>query len=98
MNVNSFENLELIPKLIEQNNLLLDRLHKLVPPITSKKEVASFLGKSQSTINRYIQLGYLVEDKHFYRKNGKILVFIEDAITEFRNQLNKVLVYEKVKI
>ena len=97
MNVN-FENLELIPTLIEQNKILLDRLAKLVPPVTTKKQVANFLGKSPSTINRYIQLGYLVEGKHFYRKNGKILVFIEDAITEFRKQLNKGLVYEEVKI
>ena len=98
MNVEDFENLKLIPDLVEQNKILLERLNKLVPPITTKKEVANFLGKSQSTINRYIQLGYLVEKKHFHRKNGKILVFIEDAITEFRNQLDKGLVYEKVKI
>jgi len=98
MNVEDFENLKLIPTLVEQNRMLLERLNKLVPSITTKKEVASFLGKSQSTINRYIQLGYLVENKHFYRKNGKILVFIEDAITEFRKQLNKGLVYEEVKI
>lgn len=98
MNVEDFENLKLIPALVEQNKVLLERLNKLVPPITTKKEVASFLGKSQSTINRYIQLGHLVENKHFYRKNGKILVFIEDAITEFRKQLNKGLVYEEVKV
>ncbi|MBU0721493.1 hypothetical protein KJ877_09130 [bacterium] len=91
MNVN-FENLELIPALVEQNRILLEKLNKLLPPITTKKEVANFLGKSQSTVNRYIQLRYLIEGKHFYRKNGKILVFIEDAITEFRNQLNKGLV------
>lgn len=98
MNVEDFENLKLIPALVEQNKMLLERLNKLVPPITTKKEVANFLGKSQSTINRYIQLGYLIEGNHFYRKNDKILVFIEDAITEFRNELNKGLVYEKVKI
>jgi predicted DNA-binding transcriptional regulator AlpA len=93
-----YEYLELIPELLEQNQALLERLNKLVPPLTTKKEVANFLGKSQSTINRYIQLGYLIEDVHFYRKNSKILVFIEDAITEFRKQLDKGLVYEKVEI
>jgi predicted transcriptional regulator len=93
-----YEYLELIPELLEQNQALLERLNKLVPPLTTKKEVANFLGKSQSTVNRYIQLGYLVENEHFYRKNSKILVFIEDAITEFRKQLDKGLVYEKVKI
>ena len=98
MNVTAFENLELIPALVEQNKILLDRLNKLVPPIISKKEVAKFLNKSESTVNRYIQLGYLIEGIHFNRKNGKILVFIEDAITEFRKELDKGLVYEKVTV
>ena len=98
MNVTAFENLELIPSLVEQNKILLERLDKLVPPLTTKKEVAKYLNKSQSTVNRYIQLGYLVEGTHFKRKNGKILVFIEDAITEFRNELDRGLVYEKVTV
>jgi len=98
MNVTAFENLELIPALVKQNKILLDRLNKLVPPLTTKKEVAKFLNKSESTINRYIQLGYLVEGEHFNRKNGKILVFIEEAITEFRKELDRGLAYEKVTI
>lgn len=98
MNVTAFENLELIPELIKQVEIMSERMCKFAPPLTTKKEVAKFLGKSQSTINRYIQLGYLTEGIHFYRKNGKILVFIEDAITEFRKQLDKGLVYEKVTI
>jgi len=98
MNVTAFENLELIPALVEQNKILLERLNKLVPPLITKKEVAKFLGKSESTINRYIQLGYLNEGIHFNRKNGKILVFIEDAITEFRKELDKGLVHEKVTV
>lgn len=98
MNVTAFENLELIPALVEQNKILLDRLNKLVPPVVTKKQVAKFLNKSESTVNRYIQLGYLVEGVHFNRKNGKILVFIEDAITEFRKELDKGLAYEKVTV
>ena len=98
MNVTAFENLELIPALIEQNQILLDRLNTLVPPISTKKQVAHFLNKSESTVNRYIQLGYLIEGIHFNRKNGKILVFIEEAITEFRKELDKGLAYEKVTV
>lgn len=98
MNVTAFENLELIPALVEQNKILLERLNKLVPPLITKKEVAKFLGKSESTVNRYIQLGYLIEGIHFNRKNAKILVFIEDAITEFRKELDRGLVYEKVTV
>ncbi len=98
MNVSAFENLELIPTLLEQNKILIKRLNKLIPPLTTKKEVAKFLDRSESTINRYIQLGYLIEGIHFNRKNGKILVFIEDAITEFRKELDKGLAYEKVTV
>ena len=98
MNVTAFEYLELIPDLIKQVELMAERMAKLAPPLTTKKEVAKFLGKSESTINRYMQLGYLVEGVHFYRKNDKILVFIEDAITEFRKELDRGLVYEKVTV
>ena len=98
MNVNAFEYLELLPILLTKIEQLESRQKILMPPITTKKEVARFLGKSESTINRYIQLGYLIEGIHFNRKNGKILVFIEDAITEFRKELNKGLVYEKVTV
>ena len=35
---------------------------------------------------------------HFYRKNGKILVFIEDAIFEFRDELHKGIAYEETKV
>lgn len=98
MNIQAFENLELIPELVEQVKVMAERMAKLAPPLTTKKEVAKFLGRSESTVNRYIQLGYLNEGIHFNRKNGKILVFIEDAITEFRNELDKGLVYEKVTV
>jgi len=98
MDLKAFENLELIPALVEQNKLLLERLNKLVPPITTKNEVAKFLDKSESTVSRYMQEGLLVEGTHFYRKNGRILVFIEDAITDFRNKRSKGLAYEKIKI
>lgn len=89
MNVKAFENLELIPKLLVQIELMVERMAKLAPPLTSKKEVAKFLNKSERTINNYIEQGLLRENHHFYRKNGKILVFIEDAIFEFRDERDK---------
>ncbi|MDD5400933.1 MAG: helix-turn-helix domain-containing protein [Sulfurimonas sp.] len=92
MNVESFENLELIPKLLMQIELMAERMAKLAPPLTSKKEVAKFLNKSERTINNYIEQGLLRENHHFYRKNGKILVFIEDAILKFRDERDKGIV------
>lgn len=75
-----------------------ERMSKLVPPITTKREVAKFLNVTDRTINNYIAQGLLTEQHHFYRKNGKILVFIEDAIAEFKKELNKGIVSEKVTI
>jgi len=92
MNVESFNNLELIPELVKQVGLMVERMVKLAPPLTSKREVAKFLNKSERTINNYIGQGLLRENYHFYRKNGKILVFIEDAILEFRDERDKGIV------
>ena len=98
MELGVLQNLELLPVILEKVAIMEDRMKKYAPPVTTKKEVAKFLNKSQSTINRYMQLGLLVEGKHFYKKNGKILVFIEDAIFEFRDELHKGIVNEETKV
>lgn len=98
MNTESFNYLELIPKLLAKIEKMEDRQKILLPPITTKKEVAKFLGKSERTINNYIERGLLREGYHFHRKNVKILVFIEDAISEFRRELHKGIAYEEVTI
>jgi len=98
MNVEDFENLKLIPELLAAVEQMSERMAKFAPPVTTKKEVAKFLGKSERTINNYITQGLLKEDYHFYRKNDRIIVFIESAISEFKEKLNKGIVYEKVKI
>jgi len=89
------ENLELIPQLLQKVEALEARLKKLTPIIATKKDVADALGVTTRTINNYIERGYLKEGYHFHRKNGKILVFIEDAILEFRDECKKGM-YEKV--
>lgn len=92
MNPKSFEYLELIPELFSKIKNMEERMQKLTPPITSKKDVAKFLQRSESTVNRYMSDGLLIEGQHYYRKNGKILVFIEDAIIEFRHNLSRGLI------
>jgi hypothetical protein len=42
--------------------------------------------------------GLLVEGKHFYRKNAKMLVFIESAIVKFKKELKRGIVNEEVKV
>lgn len=92
MDLKAFENLELIPILLEKIVSMEQRLKKFAPPLTTKKEVASFLKVTPRTINNYISNGYLKENYHFKRKSDKIMVFIEEAILEFRDNLDKGIV------
>ena len=93
----NLEDIALIPQLIEQNAILIkqntllnERLNKLHPPITTKKEVAKCLNNvSTRTINTYMKDGLLKEGYHYYRKGGKMLVFIEDAVLQLRDEMSK---------
>ncbi|MDD2905177.1 MAG: hypothetical protein WBK95_08835 [Sulfurimonas sp.] len=92
MDLRAFENLELIPKLLNKIEAMEERLKKFTPALTTKKEVAKFLNVTSRTVNNYIANGYLKENYHFKRKSDKILVFIEEAILEFRDNLDKGIV------
>jgi len=98
MDFGILKNLELLPKILKLLLQMLERMDKFAPPLTSKKEVARFLNVTTRTINNYIEKGYLVENKHFYRKSDRIMVFIEDAIFEFRDELQKGVTHEKATI
>ena len=98
MDLGILKNLELLPEILAIQKANADRLAKFLPPLTSKKEVAKFLGVTPRTINNYIEQGFLVDGVHFHRKNDKILVFIEDAILEFRDNRDKGLIDEKVAV
>lgn len=98
MDLKAFENLELIPQLLKKVIDLENKITKLMPPITTKKEVASFLNVSTRTINNYMASGYLINGYHFYRKSDKIIVFIESAIIEFRDNLHRGIINEKVAV
>lgn len=89
MDLGILKNLELLPQILELQKANAERLAKFMPPLTSKKEVAKFLDVTPRTINNYIEQGLLIEGYHFHRKNAKILVFIEEAIFEFRDKLSK---------
>ena len=75
-----------IPQLISTINQLKEEVELLkikALPIDTKNRVALFFGKSTNTIDEWIRQGKLKEGEHFYRKNDKMLVFIEDAILKF---------------
>ena len=84
MNVNAFNNLELIPELLKTVKDLKILVNILKPELSTKRGVAMFLGVTERTINNYISEGKLIHGYHFNRKNDKILVFIEDTIIEFK--------------
>lgn len=98
MELGVLKNLELLPEILELQRKNAERLAKLLPPITTKEAVARFLNVTPRTINNYISQGYLKEGYHFKRKNAKVLVFIEDAIFSFRDEMSKGMVNEKVTI
>lgn len=84
MNLEAFNNLELIPELLKTVNDLKVLVNILKPELTTKRGVAMFFGVTERTVNNYISDGKLIEGYHFNRKNDKILVFIEDTIIEFK--------------
>jgi len=84
MDYKAFENLELIPEVLQTLKHLEILVNILKPELTTKRGVALFLGTTERTVNNYIREGKLIEGYHFSRKNGRILVFIEDAIIEFK--------------
>jgi hypothetical protein len=98
MDLKAFENLELIPNLLDEILSLQKRLELFAPTIETKVDVARYLGCSTSTVNNYMRNGLLVEGKHFYRKNAKMLVFIESAIVKFKKELKRGIVNEEVKV
>jgi|GEM_PF-1367002 len=98
MNVEAFEHLELLPQLLKKIEAMEEYLKKYAPPLTTKKEVAKFLDVTPRTVNNYISRGLLKEGYHFQRKSAKMIVFVESAIFEFRDQLNKGVVDEKIAV
>jgi len=98
MELGVLQNLELLPEILELQKKNAERLAKLLPPLTTKKEVARFLNVTPRTVNNYMRQGYLKEGYHYFHKNAKMIVFDEDAILEFRDQLSRGLINEEVAI
>jgi len=81
MDFKAFENLELIPKILDR----IEKLEKLVArPIKTKRDAAEFLNVSTRTINSYMSSGKLKDGYHFKRKSDRIIEFIDSAIREFK--------------
>jgi predicted DNA-binding protein (UPF0278 family) len=81
-----FESLKLLPQMFRLIEEVQEKLNTYLPPPTTKKEVARFLEVTPRTINNYMSRGILKKGYHYTLKNGKIPVFVESAIYEFRDK------------
>lgn len=93
MDYKAFENLELIPKLLEKVLFLEEKIKllesNLIKPLelTTRKNVKKYLEISESTLINMMKDGRLKQGKHFTRefKNNRFkIVFIESAIKELK--------------
>lgn len=91
-NLDTFQNLALIPELLEKLNMLHDKLlhleKNLIVPLdlTTRKNVKKYLDISESTLNNMINDGRLKKNIHYVTviKNGRVrFVFKHNAIKEF---------------
>jgi hypothetical protein len=93
MNYKAFENLELIPQLLEKISILEIKLQhleeNLITPLdlTTRKNVKEYLNISESTLNNMFKDGRLKQGKHYIKSlkgNKAKIIFIESAIKEFK--------------
>jgi hypothetical protein len=93
MNYKAFENLELIPQLLEKISILEIKLQHLeenliIPlDLTNRKNVKTFLNISESTLNNMMKDGRLKRGIHYtktIKSNRTKIVFIESAIKELK--------------
>lgn len=93
MNYKAFENLELIPQLLEKILNLEKKIshleENLIIPLdlTTRKNVKQFLNISESTLNNMFKDGRLKQGKHYTKSiklNRTKIVFIESAIKELK--------------
>ncbi|WP_456430546.1 helix-turn-helix domain-containing protein [Nitratifractor sp.] len=79
-----FEELEnTLKNILQEMRDQKELLRIVLSSLTGSKQVATFLGVSPRTIEGWVRKGIFVEGEHYYRQ-GKRLVFIPDAIIEFK--------------
>ncbi|OCL86863.1 hypothetical protein AAX26_01169 [Aliarcobacter thereius] len=67
--------------------------------LTTKKEVAGFLNKSEKTIDNYIKNNTFVENKHYFINENNRVEFISQGIIDFkRYPKHKIKVIENNKL
>jgi hypothetical protein len=94
MNYKAFENLELIPQLLEKILILEEKIIRLednlIKPLdlTKRSDVKKYLEISDSTLNNMFKDGRFKIGKHYtkcIKGNKPKITFIESAIKEMNN-------------
>jgi len=81
-----FDELEnTLKQILEEVKDQKELLQVVLSSLTTSRQVAAFLGVSQRTIELWVKKGIFQDGEHYYR-NGKRLVFIPDAIIEFKKR------------
>ena len=84
----AFENLELIPLLLEEIKNMRETIELITPDLSEGIQVQRFLGISRGTLNNLIKRGELREGEHFYMRENK-RVYIPEKIIEFKKSYKK---------
>ena len=89
----SYENLDLIPQLLQEvkdlSQKLNDYTNKTKPKLTTITNVAKYLNVSKVTIYNMLDDGRFKENVHFKKqmlKNKVKIVFVESAIIKFQKE------------
>lgn len=96
MDVNSFQNLELIPKLLHKMEKMERELKDLQDKkisdfidLSKKSNIALYLGKSVRTIDRYIENGTFKVGIHYLNQDNGKIHFIDREIVAFKQKGTK---------
>lgn len=88
-----YENLELIPQLLEEIKTLKDEILNLTnknkPNLTTLTNVAKYFDVSKMTVYNMLEDGRLKENVHFKKqilKNKVKIVFVESAIIKYQKE------------
>jgi len=85
-----FEELEnTLTKILDKLNNQEVMLQMVLSSLTTSKQVAAFLGVSTRTIELWVKNGTLIRDTHYYRNEKNRLVFIPNAILEYKKNPKK---------
>ncbi len=85
-----FEELEnTLTKILDKLNNQEIMLQMVLSSLTTSKQVASFLGVSTRTIELWVKNGTLIRDTHYYRNEKNRLVFVPNAILEYKKNPKK---------